>query len=377
MRIPSISIGILGTLILGCTANVIAAEPHERHATGGAGDDRVAVQVPDDRQVRMGIKIARVEATPVNYEVRAPGVVSIDESTETHFHTRVAGWIEEIHADSVGKMLNKGDPLLDLYSPDLVTTQSEYLAALAIGDAGREVAATALERLRYFGVPEREIRAITASRTPKRAITFESPISGFVVEKNAIRGLYVTPDVHLYYLADLSRLWVMATLYEADLASVHLGDGARIILPFDASHNYLGNVSYIYPDIDVRTRAGKARIIVENPDGMLKPGMYVNVELSKSLGELLTVSEDSVIDTGTRKLVFVRTTATRFEPREIETGPRINGRFVVRSGLVAGEELVAAATFLLDAESKLKAAVERGETTGGGHGGHAETPGKP
>ncbi len=366
-------------LLLTVPAWAATAAQNEAHEAGHPAEDRVPVEIAPAQQARMGIKTVRATMEPLSYDVRAPGVLKTDEGKETHFHTRVSGWIEEIHVDSIGKTVRKGEPLFDLYSPDLVTTQSEYVAALAIGEPGREVAEAALTRLRYFGVPEREIRLITKRRAPKRTITFESPISGYVVEKNAIRGLYVTPDVHLYHLADLARLWVLATLYEADLRIVGVGDRADVVLTYDPSHRHPGRVSFIYPDVDPQTRTGTARIEVDNPQGALKPGMYATVELSKSLGTQLTIPEDSVIDTGQRKLVFVRTSAAAFEPREIQTGPRVGRRFVVVAGVSAGEELVTGANFLLDAESKLRAAIDRGDAVGAGHGGagHGAPPKQP
>jgi membrane fusion protein, copper/silver efflux system len=365
--------GLITALALAAPAghSQSVSAPHGQHNRLLAdNEDRLPVKVTADQQARMGIKIDRVEATPLRYVLRAPGVVKTDEGRETHFHTRVSGWIEEIFADSIGKAVQKGQPLFSLYSPDLVTTQNEYVAALQIGPVGREVAETALTRLRYFGVPEREIRDITERQAPKRLITFESPITGFVVEKNAIRGLYVTPEVHLYYLADLSRLWVLATLYEADLAVITIGDRAKITLPYDLRRTYTGKIGFIYPDIEQQTRTGKARIEVKNPEGILKPGSYVNVELTKDLGSPLAVPEDSVIDTGQRMLVFVRSSPTQFEPREIQIGPRVSGKFAVLGGLTAGEEIVTGANFLLDAESKLQAAVRKGAPSPAGHGGH-------
>lgn len=343
--------------------------PEGKHAE----EDRVPVQIPEDQQSRMGLKMETVAAEPLRYTLRAPAVLATEEGKETHVHTRVSGWIEEIYADSVGKTVKKGDPLFSLYSPDLVTTQAEYVAALKIGRGGREVADAALMRLRYFGVPEREIEEITKTKVPKRLITFESPINGYVVAKNAIRGLYVTPDIHLYYLADLSHIWVLATLYEADLGVIRVGDEAKILPPYDPATTYAGRVSYIYPDIQKETRTGKARIEVHNPEGALKPGMYVNVEFEKDLGTRLVVPEDSVIDTGARKLVFVREDPTRFSPREIKVGPRSGGKFAVLEGLKEGEEIVTGANFLLDAESKLQAAIRKGLKAPGGHGGGHET----
>lgn len=349
-------LALLG-LLLACPL-LAGAQPAHDH--GPADAPRVAVEVPSQQQARMGVRVSPARTIQASHTLRAPGILQIHEGREVHVHTRVPGWIEELHVDHVGQLVEAGGPLFSLYSPDLVNTQAEYVAALDAGEAGQALAVSALRRLRNLGVPEREISEIARTRSPKRLITFESPISGYVVDKNAIRGLYVTPDAHLYYLADLDDLWVMATLYEADLAVVATGDEVTISLPHQPRRRIRGTIGFIYPEVSQDTRAGRARIDIRNPDRTLRPGMYVNVEMRKALGWQLVIPGDSVIETGLRSLVFVQTGPSTFEPREISTGPRIGDQFIVQEGLAEGELVVTAANFLIDAESKLRATLDEG-----------------
>jgi RND family efflux transporter MFP subunit len=223
-----------------------------------------------------------------------------------------------------------------------------------------------------MGVPESEIQKIRGTGKIKRLITFTSPIDGYVVNKTALRGQYVTPELELYDLADLSKVWAIITLYEFDLGLVKLGDTARVTFPYLQNRTMEGKVSYIYPEIDPQTRTARARVEIETLEQDIKPGMFGNVEIKKSLGSALVIPEDSVIDTGVRKIAFVKTSGTRFEPREIKLGGRVDRQYVVQEGLKEGESVVSGANFLLDTESKLQAAIKRGAPTSGGHGGGGE-----
>lgn len=336
---------------------------------------RAAIEVVPEQQTRIGLKTASAERKPLNHVVRTVGVVSADQRSEAHVHARISGWVERIFADFIGKPVKKGQPLFELYSPELVSTQEEYLAARRQGGAARDLAKAALERLKLWGVPEGEIEKLKSSGKSRRALTFVSPVDGFIVNKTAIQGMYVTPEMELYYIADLSKIWVIVTLYESDVAIIRPGDEARLQLPYDPTKSYASKISYVYPEIEAETRTAKARIELANPGSHLKPGMFAHVEISKDLGESVVVPDDAVIDTGTRKIVFVRSGASRFEPREVKVGPRVGDVFAILSGLKEGEQVVTSAHFLIDAESKFQAAIERaGEKpsnkSAGGHGGH-------
>ncbi len=324
-------------------------------------EPRVPVEVPVEQQSKMGLKVAKAGKRKVDHTIRTVGTVTADQTKEAHVHTRINGWIEDVYADYIGKEIKKKQPLFSLYSPDLVSTQEEYLSARKQGGAGQEISKAALQRLRLWNVPESEISRLTQSGKAKRALIFESPVDGVIVNKTAIKGMYITPEMELYYIADLSKVWIIVTLYEYDLASIAVGDESVIQLPYDANRALKGKISYIYPEVELETRTAKARIEMPNPDQKLKPGMFANVELKKNLGDAIVIPDDAVIDTGVRRIVFVRVQNSKFEPREVKVGARVGQDFIVLSGLKENEEVVVSAHFLIDAESKLQAALQRGE----------------
>lgn len=331
---------------------------------------RVPIEVPSEQQTRMGIKFTKVEKKETSHTIRTVGTVTADQRKEAHVHTKINGWIEKIYADYVGKPIKKGQPLFELYSPELVSTQEEYLAASKQGGAAKEIARAALERLRLWNVPQSEIDRLMKSRKSKRTVAFDSPVDGYIVNKTAIQGMYITPEMELYHIANISEVWIIITLYEYDIAVIKVEDEAEVQLPYDSKLNFKANISYISPEIEIETRTAKARIEVENKKQDLKPGMYVNVILRKELGQSIVIPDDSVIDTGLRKIVFIKSGATRFEPREVKLGPRVENQFTVLSGLETGDEVVTSAHFFIDAESKLRASIQKGRPSSQSHGGH-------
>ncbi len=333
-------------------------------------EPRVSIDVPDIQQQKIGLRVTKAEKKIVENTIRTVGTITADQQREAHVHTKINGWIERIYADYIGKPIKKGQSLFELYSPDLVSTQEEYLQARRQGPIGKEIAKAALDRLKLWGVPKEEIEKISQSGKAKRTITFDSPVDGFIINKTAISGMYITPEMELYHIADLTRVWILVTLYEYDVTAISVGDVAQIQLPYDPAHVLTGKISYIYPEIDLETRTAKARIEMDNRDQKLKPGMFVNVELRKNLGEAIIVPEDAIIDTGIRKIVFVKSSTSRFDPRVVRTGPRIGNSFIILSGLNAGEEVVSSAHFLIDAESKLQATMQKGSSAPSGHSGH-------
>lgn len=326
--------------------------------------------MPLEQQRKIGLQTEAAHRERIQHVIRTVGSVAIDERREAHVHTRFAGWIEGIRVDYVGRPVAKGETLCLFYSPELVALQDEYLAARGRTGLGAEVAEAALERLRLFGVPEREITRLERGEKRRLLVPIDSPIGGYVIAKSAIQGMYVTPEMELYRIADLSRVWVLAELYEYDLPIVAVGDEARLTLTYEPERRLSGRITYIYPEVTGQTRTGRARLEVENPDHQLKPGQYANVEIEKDLGDVLVVPDSAVIDTGVRKIVFVRSNDERFEPREVRLGPRSETRFAVLSGLREGEEVVTRANFLIDAESRLRAAIERKGGGPSGHSGH-------
>lgn len=346
--------------------------PAQKPAPVKKDEVRVPVEIPQEQQSKIGLKVFKAEKKNVEHAIRTVGTVTADQTKEAHVHTKINGWIEQIYGDYIGKPVKKKEPLFELYSPDLVSTQEEYLAARKQGAPGREIATTALERLKLWGVPQVEIERLKKTGKTKRLITFDSPVAGFIVNKTAIQGMYITPEMELYHIADLSRIWIIVTLYEYDVAVISVGDEADIQLPYDPDKSFKGKISYIYPEIELATRTAKARIEINNPEQKLKPGMFSNITLKKNLGEAIVIPDDAVIDTGTRKIVFVKSGPTRFEPRDVKVGPRVENLYVILSGLNEGEEVVTSAHFLIDAESKFQAAIQKGSSTNSGHGGHGE-----
>lgn len=367
------------SIALMLSSTLLAREPHTEHgepkpaapkSTTSREETRIPIEVPPEQQERIGLKTATTEKKNIEHTLRTVGIITADQTKEAHIHSRINGWIERISADYVGKPVRKDQTLFDLYSPELVSTQEEFIAASQQGGPGKEIAKAAMERLKLWGVPKKEIDRLRKTKKTKRTVTFESPINGYIVRKSAIQGMYITPEMELYHIADLSEVWVLATLYEYDLAVIAEGDQAVVQLPYEQNKQFTGKVSYIFPEIEEETRTAKARIIIPNPDRIFKPGMFANVEIKKKLGEAIVVPDDAVIDTGTRRIVFVKTEKTRFEPREVRTGPRVGNEFIVLSGLKEGETIVTSAHFLIDAESKFRAATEKGAPMDTGHGGH-------
>ncbi len=348
-----------------------SARPAPKPSAAPLEEARAPIDVPAVQQSRIGLATAKVEQRQVAPTLRAVAVVQVDERREAHVHTRLPGWIDEIYVAAVGQPVKKGQTLYRLYSPDIVSTQQEYLAARGQGEIGKKIAKAALDRLAQWGMSPAEIEALRESGVAKRSLAVASPASGVVVEKMAVQGIYATPDMHLYRIADLSRVWVVASLYETEIGLVKTGDAVDVELPSAPGQVLRSTVSYVYPEIDVATRTGKARIEIDNADGVLKPGMYATVTLKKDLGLVVVVPVDAIIDTGVRKLVFVKTAPTRFEPRGVVFGPRVGEGFVVTSGIAPGDEVVVRASFLIDAESRLQAALKSGAGPQGhaGHGG--------
>ncbi|MDR7089767.1 MULTISPECIES: efflux RND transporter periplasmic adaptor subunit [Cellvibrio] len=335
-------------------------------------DDRAEITVSDQQQKAAGVQTQIVTREKLFHKIRTVGSITTDQTREAHVHTRISGWIEKIHIDYVGKAVTKGAPLFDLYSPDLVSTQEEYLAARRQGSGATEVAEAALTRLRLWGVAEVELQRLRSAKTAKKALTFYAPVTGVVIRKAAILGTYVTPDTELYYLADIAQVWLLLTLYEADVALIKIGDKVAVSLPYDLSKHYTGVISYVYPEIDIQTRTAKARVEIANADQFLRPGMFANADIEKQLTEQLVVPDEAVLDTGQRKIVFVKTGDIQFIPREVKIGQRVGDQLTILAGLNEGEAVVVSASFLIDAESRLQAALRKGTPAAGGHGGHGD-----
>jgi Cu(I)/Ag(I) efflux system membrane fusion protein len=337
----------------------------EAHAVPGLAP----VRLSERKRQLIGVKTAPVAITPFERTIRAVGRVTYDESRLHHVHTKVDGWVEVLHADTTGEVVRAGEPLLEIYSPELLATQEEYLLALDTRDAtagiplpsvagvGDDIVASARRRLELFDVTDEQIRELTETRQVRRTVTLRAPISGTIVERLVTRGERIEPGSNLLGIADLSRVWVVASIYEYELPFVREGQRATVALTYLPARTFEGRVSLVLPVLDPVTRTAQARIELANPDLALRPDMYAEVELHADLGERLSVPDTAVIDTGVRSVAFVDLGDGLYEPRELSIGLRLPDRYEVTGGLAAGERVVAAAAFFVDSESRLKAAL--------------------
>ena len=327
------------------------------------------VNVSPERQQLVGIRTAVAEIRPLVKKIRTVGIVTYDETRVAQVFSKVEGWIENLLVNYTGTLVQKGQPLFTLYSPDLVSTQEEYLLALkakqALGSSSiKEISAgsdslleSAHRRLSLWDISEEQINNLTKTGKPQRTLTFYSPISGFVLKKDAIQGMRVMPDKELYTITDLTTVWVNADIYEYELAPIRVGQKATINLSYFPTRSFAGKVAWISPVMDEKTRTAKVRLEFPNRDFILKPEMYANVEIEIDAGRKLAVPDEAVLDSGLRKVVFLDKGDGRFEPAEVKTGNKFDGYYEILEGLSPGERILASASFLLDSESRLKEAM--------------------
>jgi len=353
------------------------------------GDDEPAasgneIKISTDKVQKLGVRIERATMKDLTRTVRAVGSLAVDERRINTVAPKFEGWIERLYVNTTGQQVARGQPLMDVYSPDLITAQQEYLIAAkgvdAVKDGGadaqdnmRRLMAGALERLRNWDISDRELKELEKSGAAvRRTITLRSPVSGVVVEKPALKGMRFMPGEALYQISDLSGLWLIADIFEQDLGLVRPGQAAKITVNAFPGKVFNGKVSFFYPTVTTETRTGKVRIELPNPGGLLKPSMYASVELASGpTRKVLSVPTSAIIDSGVRRLVLVQTGEGRFEPRDVKTGAQADDHVEILDGVKDGESVVVAANFLIDAESNLKAAIG-----GFGHAGHGGKPGE-
>ncbi|HUK12901.1 MAG TPA: efflux RND transporter periplasmic adaptor subunit [Thermoanaerobaculaceae bacterium] len=322
-----------------------------------------------------GIRLAGVQTAAavegrLARAIRTVGTVTADETRIQHFHTRVTGWAEKLYVNFTGQFVEQGQPVISIYSPELVASQEEFLRArdaaarFAASDlpevrkGGEELLAAARRRLRLFDVPEEFIAELERSGTPQREVTLVAHSSGYVTSKGIFHGQQVDPSMmDLFTITDLSHVWIDAEFYEYEASMLKLGQQATLSLAYDPGLRLTGRIAYVYPTLDPATRTIRVRFDFANPEMKLKPGMFANVELETEGARGVTVPESAVIDTGERQVVFVSLGGGRFEPREVALGVRSEGRALVLSGVAAGEQVVVKANFLLDSESQLRALI--------------------
>ena len=322
-----------------------------------------------------GLRLTGVQTAPAVQErlvrtVRTVGTVIEDETRVRHVHTKISGWVEKLYVNFTGQAVRQGEPLLTIYSPELLASQEEYLRAMEaaarfassdlveVRRGGADLVDAARRRLQLFDVPDSQIAELARTGKPQRTVTLPSPVSGFVTAKHTFEGQQVEPSLELFTVTDLSQVWIEADFYEYEARALRIGATGRLTLPYDSGKALSGRISYIYPTVNPDTRTLRVRFEFPNPGFALKPAMFADVELDVDSGPGLVVPDSAVIDTGQRQVVFVAMSDGRFEPRLVQAGARSGGRAQILAGLSVGERVVTRANFLLDSESRLRAVIE-------------------
>ena len=326
------------------------------------------IQLTPQRMQSIGIVLGKVESKPVNTELRFYGNVQVDERRQAYVQTRFAGWIRKVFADATGNFIGKGQPLFTIYSPDLVSTEHEYLLAKknseslqqskvsGVASGAASLFSAAKERLLQWEVSPAEIEKLDQGRKAITDLTVNSPVSGYITQKNALPNMYVQPETMLYTVADLSDVWVLAQVFQNDAGKIKPGDLAEVTVDAYPGRVFNGHVDYILPQVDMNTRTLPVRLVFPNPGLKLRPGMYVNVRAKLAMGRQLVVPASAAFHSGTKNLVFVHSGEGSIEPRAVELGPQVGDEIVVTKGLKAEEQIVTSANFLIDSEAQLQAA---------------------
>lgn len=328
-----------------------------------------AISLPPERQQAIGVRTETAELRDVTKTIRTVGRVTFDERLLHQVHPKFEGYIEKLYVNTTGQPVRKGEALLSIYSPELLATQEEYLLAYRarqrfasspnadLSQGAVELFQSARQRLLLWDVAPADLERLEKTGRPEKALELSSPVDGFVLTKTAVQGARVMPSDSLFEIASLDRVWVLADVYESEAPFVRVGQSARIQLSYLPDRSWPGRVTFIAPVLDAGTRTLKVRLEIPNRDATLKPEMYADVVLERPLGRVLTVPDSAVLATGTRSLVFVASGAGRFEPRKVKVGAKIDSFDQVLEGLSPGDRVVTQANFLVDSESRLKAAL--------------------
>src|ERR1700674_3094283 len=343
------------------SSNASGSEP-------GAGGDSQASNVQEtplapfeltpQRMQSIGMVLGKVASKPVTTELRFYGNVQVDERRQAYVQTRVAGWIRKVYADASGNFIGKGQPLFTIYSPDLVSTEHEYLLAKknseslqqskvsGVASGASSLFSAAKERLLQWEVSPAEIEKLDQGGKAITDLTVNSPVSGYITQKNSLPNMYVQPETMLYTIADLSDVWVLAQVFQSDAGKIKPGDSAEVTVDAYPGRVFNGRVDYILPQLDMNTRTLPVRLVFANPGLKLRPGMYVNVRAKLPMGRQLVVPASAAFHSGTKSLVFVYGGEGSIEPREVELGPQVGNEIVVTKGIKGGEEIVISENFL-------------------------------
>jgi membrane fusion protein, copper/silver efflux system len=331
-------------------------QEHMEPGGGASAPDTAAVPVDRAAANRLGITFARAARRPIAAGSRVVGSLTYAEPRRVYVNARVNGWVERLYADYMGKPVRKGEALVALYAPELVSAQEEYLSAKRLGDS--TLVAAARRRLALWDIPEDQIDLVDRSGTAQRTLLLRAPASGEIAEKMVTEGQAVREGDNLFLIADRSMLWVDLAVFETDARMLRAGIPVELTVDALPGRTYRGRVTFIHPGVDSTTRTLTARAEVANRDGRLRPGMFVTARLGTASAQRLTVPLAAVLPTGTRQLVFVNRGDGQFVPREVQTGLRSDSLVEIVSGVKPGDEVVASATYLLDSETNLASAMQ-------------------
>jgi len=347
-----------------CGMKLVEKKDREKHSA-------LELNIDPQKEQYIGIKTTKAIIQDAKKEINVLGTIVPDERRLSHIHTKFSGYIQKVFADYEGKLISKGQPLFTVYSPELVSTQEEFLLALdaedklkgnkfsEIDQSQNALLSAAKKRLELWDVSENQIKKLKETRRTSKELTIYSPVNGFITERNAFEGEQISQEDTLYDIADLSVVWAIVEAYETDLPHIMLDQSAVINFPYENIKPITGKVTYIYPTVEETTRTIKIRIELNNPSFKLKPDMYVNAVIETSIGKQIIIPARAVIESGKRKIVFVKSTEGKFIPKEINPGPEINNDRVIYSGINEGDEIVTDGNFLLDSESNLETAIEQ------------------
>ena len=347
-----------------CGMNLVPKYADEQAAGMAPG----SVMISADKQQLIGVRTAVVKRETLARDVRTTGQVIADETKIAHVHVKINGFIEKVFVDYVGQLVKKGQPLFTLYSPDLVSTQEEYLIAkrgektlgaspfAEVAQGSQSLLRSTRERLKLWDISDEQIKKLDETGEVSRTLTFYSPIAGFVTDRKAFPNTSVNPDTELYTVSDYSTIWVNADIFEYEVPFVRIGQHAEMQLSYYPGKKWNGRVSFIYPTVDPATRTVKVRVEFSNTDFQLKPQMFADVQLKVGYGNQIVIPQEAVLDSGHEQTVFIAHAGGYFEPRKITTGAKMDGKVVVLSGLKAGETVVTSGNFLIDSESRLRSA---------------------
>jgi RND family efflux transporter MFP subunit len=332
-----------------------------------AGSTQIKISV--DKVQKLGVRSEPAAMRSLEKVVKAVGRIEVDERRVFAIAPKFEGWVEQLFVNATGQPVSKGQPLFEVYSPELVSAQREYAIATeavkALRSAGEDpqasmkrLADSSLARLKNWDISDEQVRALAQSGEARRTLTFRSPVSGIVMEKKAVQGMRFMPGDSLYQVADLSSVWIIADVYEQDIGLIRTGSKAKVTISAYPDKSFEGTITYVYPTLKPETRTVPVRLELANPRLLLKPAMFAQVELPVGgKAKVLTVPNSAILDSGTRQIVLIQLAEGRFEPREVRLGARTDSYVEVMDGVKDGERVVVTANFLIDAESNLKAAI--------------------